>query len=212
MSITTESGWPSFNPGDWGINSLAGKCWTDPKSGTFKFSFGNDILSNSDGIYFRRMPPSMINVHWFRYWLGAVRHQAITWANVGLDLCRHMASLGPNDVKTNKQTNKKPRQTEISSAKWRPFCSGLNISTAGLMSPGHREISEIGILLFSMTVKPQQSTTYHFRYMLYDINTYWCYEKSLRKGLKSKATKTRSISLPKWRHMSAFINTFRVSY
>ena len=29
--------------------------------------------------------------------LGAVRQQAITWANVDPDLCRHMVSLGPND-------------------------------------------------------------------------------------------------------------------
>ena len=25
--------------------------------------------------------------HWFRWWFGAIRHQAIPWANV--DLCRH---------------------------------------------------------------------------------------------------------------------------
>ena len=28
----------------------------------------------------------------------AVRQQAITWANVDPDLCRHMASLGPNGL------------------------------------------------------------------------------------------------------------------
>ena len=38
----------------------------------------------------------MISQHWFRKWLGAVRQQAITWADVDPDLCRHMASLGPN--------------------------------------------------------------------------------------------------------------------
>ena len=37
--------------------------------------------------------PSMISQHWFRQWLGVVRHQAITWANVDPDVCRHMASL-----------------------------------------------------------------------------------------------------------------------
>ena len=31
-----------------------------------------------------------------QYWLGAVRQQAITRANVDQDLCRHMASLGLN--------------------------------------------------------------------------------------------------------------------
>ena len=35
-----------------------------------------------------------ISQRWFRYWLGAIRQQAITWANVDQDLCRHMASLG----------------------------------------------------------------------------------------------------------------------
>ena len=32
--------------------------------------------------------------HWFIAW----RHQAITWANVDPDLCRHMASQGPNEL------------------------------------------------------------------------------------------------------------------
>ena len=41
----------------------------------------------------------MISQQWFRYWLGAVRLQAITWANVDPDRCRHMASLGPNELK-----------------------------------------------------------------------------------------------------------------
>ena len=31
--------------------------------------------------------------HWFRSWIGAVRQQAITWANVDPDLCHHMATL-----------------------------------------------------------------------------------------------------------------------
>ena len=40
----------------------------------------------------------MISQHWFRSWLGVVRQQAITWANVDSDLCRHMASLGPSEL------------------------------------------------------------------------------------------------------------------
>ena len=31
--------------------------------------------------------------------LGAVRQQAITWADVDTDLCRHMASQGHNELK-----------------------------------------------------------------------------------------------------------------
>ena len=40
----------------------------------------------------------MISQHWFRYWLGAVRQQAITWANVDSDPWRHMTSLGHNEL------------------------------------------------------------------------------------------------------------------
>ena len=35
--------------------------------------------------------------YWFRKWLGAIRQQAITWANVDLVLCRHM--VGHNELK-----------------------------------------------------------------------------------------------------------------
>ena len=35
---------------------------------------------------------------WFRSWLGAVGQQAITWANVDPDICRHMVSLGHNEL------------------------------------------------------------------------------------------------------------------
>ena len=38
-----------------------------------------------------------ISQHWFRWWLGAVRQQAITWANVDLDLYYHMVLLGHNE-------------------------------------------------------------------------------------------------------------------
>ena len=40
----------------------------------------------------------MTSQYWFRQWIGAVRHQAITWANVDPDPCRHMASLGRNEL------------------------------------------------------------------------------------------------------------------
>ena len=36
----------------------------------------------------------MISQHWFRQRLGAIRQQAITWANVYTDLSCYMASLG----------------------------------------------------------------------------------------------------------------------
>ena len=40
----------------------------------------------------------IISQHWFRWWLGAVRQQAITWANVDPDSCHNMASLGHNEL------------------------------------------------------------------------------------------------------------------
>ena len=40
----------------------------------------------------------IISQHWFRYWLGAVRQQAITWDNVDEGLCRHIVSLGHNGL------------------------------------------------------------------------------------------------------------------
>ena len=40
-------------------------------------------------------------------WLGAVRQQAITWANVDQDLCHHMVSLGHNMLSNLLQNNVK---------------------------------------------------------------------------------------------------------
>ena len=42
--------------------------------------------------------PLMTSQHWFGYWLGAVRQQSITWANIDTDLCHHMASLSHNEL------------------------------------------------------------------------------------------------------------------
>ena len=41
----------------------------------------------------------MTSQHYFRYWLGAWRHQAITWANVSSHLWCHMLSQGHNELK-----------------------------------------------------------------------------------------------------------------
>ena len=40
----------------------------------------------------------MISQYWLRRWLGAVRQQAITWANVDPDLCHLIMSLGHNEL------------------------------------------------------------------------------------------------------------------
>ena len=39
--------------------------------------------------------------HWFRWWLGAVRQQTITWANVDQDSWRLMSSLAGNNTNQN---------------------------------------------------------------------------------------------------------------
>ena len=50
----------------------------------------------SDECHYRT--PKMIGQHSFRWWLGAIRQQAITWANVDPKLWRHMASVGHNEL------------------------------------------------------------------------------------------------------------------
>ena len=42
----------------------------------------------------------MISLHCFRWWLGAVRHQAITWTNVDQVLWHQLVLLGHNELKT----------------------------------------------------------------------------------------------------------------
>ena len=41
----------------------------------------------------------MIRQLWFWQWLGAIKQQAITWTSVDQDVQRHMASLGPNELR-----------------------------------------------------------------------------------------------------------------
>ena len=66
--------------------------------GHFKMRFS--ILFSTVSSHLMIMPSNkchrnllMISEHWFRYWLSAIRQQAITWAKVDPDLCHHMASL-----------------------------------------------------------------------------------------------------------------------
>ena len=59
-------------------------------------SYSCEILVKFSGECHRT--PVMINQHRFRYWLGAVRQQAITWTTVDPDLCHHKASLGHNEL------------------------------------------------------------------------------------------------------------------
>ena len=43
----------------------------------------------------------MFSQHWFKQWLGAVRQQAIKWANDNPILCRYMALLDHNVFEEN---------------------------------------------------------------------------------------------------------------
>ena len=73
----------------------------------FKLILEVDILSISWEIAFVQMlqNPLMMSQHWFREWLGAVRQQAITWANVDPYMCQHMASPGHNELNLDPETN-----------------------------------------------------------------------------------------------------------
>ena len=79
-----------------GFNSLApGRCGSNFKNTCYKL-----ISWAFCQIALRWMSQNtmMISQHWFSSWLGAVRQQAITWANVDPDLWHHMASLGHNEL------------------------------------------------------------------------------------------------------------------
>ena len=60
----------------------------------------NSSLGTCCEIALRWMPQYLINEKsiLFRQWLGAVRQQAITWTNIDLDLCHHMASQDHNEL------------------------------------------------------------------------------------------------------------------
>ena len=49
---------------------------------------------------------NVTGLHWWSVNIGAVRQQAITWANVDSDLCCHMVSLGHNELNCNHHTCK----------------------------------------------------------------------------------------------------------
>ena len=60
----------------------------------------------------------IISQHWFRWWLGAVRQRAITWVNVDPDLCRHMASLGPNELNSQETLQIPPHVRAVECLLW----------------------------------------------------------------------------------------------
>ena len=69
--------------------------WTHDAEKYLRHSLWNCSHDNA------REASPMRTQHWFRQWLGAIRQQAITWANVDTDLCCHIASLGHNECETN---------------------------------------------------------------------------------------------------------------
>ena len=60
-------------------------------------------------IYFMSWSPAiysqLVSQHWFRYWLGAVRQQAITWTYVDHVKHHHMVSLSLNKFKRHRWKN-----------------------------------------------------------------------------------------------------------
>ena len=67
----------------------------------FKLRSGIDIFHIPCQIDFRGLPQGLTDGYqnWSTKWLGVVRQQAITWANVEQALWRHMASQGHNGLK-----------------------------------------------------------------------------------------------------------------
>ena len=65
----------------------------------FKLILRNNILGTSCKNVLKRVPQNslIISQHWFRLWLGAVKHQTSTWSNVDADLYSYIASLCCNE-------------------------------------------------------------------------------------------------------------------
>ena len=86
------------------VNSLA--------PGRYQLSFRRiifeiNLLINGRGIFCKivlrwmSLDLLMKSQHWFRWWLGAVRHQAITWVNVDPELCHLTTSKGQSEINHN---------------------------------------------------------------------------------------------------------------
>ena len=74
------------------VNSLApGRCYWNPKLVSFKLISRINILSISCKIAIRWRSQELTDDK-SRLWLGTVRQQAITWANVDPDMFSHMSS------------------------------------------------------------------------------------------------------------------------
>ena len=118
------------------INSLAsGRCFR-----CIKRLFSNSLYRIVACALAVKLLPSecqnislMICQHWFREWLGAIRQQAIAWANVDPDLCRNMVSLGHNESRWKLDT----------SSKWSCLCATRIIMHS----------TEISISLFVLCTK-----------------------------------------------------------
>ena len=83
------------------VNSLApGRFQFNFRKVNFKLIIVNGGWCISYEIALRWMPQDLTDdsQHWFRLWLGAVRQEANTWADVGPDLCRRMAPQGLNEL------------------------------------------------------------------------------------------------------------------
>ena len=82
----------------WSISSDIALMWMLLKIVIFKLLSRINILSiSSDITLIRELVLNATRPHW--WWVNVGWQQAITWANVDLDLCRHMASLGHSELK-----------------------------------------------------------------------------------------------------------------
>ena len=80
------------------VNSLASRRWVNYVKGLFCKKSSYRILARVLAVKLLLCKCHRISLisrqHWFRFWFGAVRQQAVSWTRVGADQSRHTASLG----------------------------------------------------------------------------------------------------------------------
>ena len=73
--------------------------------------------------------------HWCRLWLGAIRHQAITWTNADFLPFRPPGTYFSEISFKILTFSFKKMHLKMSSAKWRPFCSGFIVLSMSRHAP-----------------------------------------------------------------------------
>ena len=150
-------------------------------------------------------PLLMISQHWFRLWLGAVRQQAITWANVDPDLCRHMVLLGQDELRNHQNTfishftpwhwnvadcqNELQRKTKISTLYSDNIMAADDLATQGARASVAMVLPKLS---WNILLSAPQGLT-HWPWVLW-----WSFKKNYFKCLVAIGNKTRGTLLLKY--------------